>query len=116
MLFRQRVISAKNVSMATEWARSDDQEVAQLSRIVADIGRVHPARKRRLPFLRNRHADLWARMVAAGAVYEIVVEHEAEIEQYERDAPYSSSDDGIERNVATATQANDYDDGDEIPF
>ena len=72
MLLRQRLISAKNVGMAMEWAGSEDREVSQLARIVADIGRVHPGRKRRLPFLRNHHAELWERMVAAGVVDEVL--------------------------------------------
>ena len=115
MLLRQRVISAKNVRMAMEWAESEDQEVARLARIVADIGRIHPGRKRRLPFLRNHHAELWARMIAAGMVYEFP-EDEAEIAHYERDNQYSPADDGTEEIVRDTAEADDYDDWDEIPF
>lgn len=68
MLFGQRVISVKNVRMAMDWTGSEDPEVSEVARIVADIGRLHPGRKRRLPFLRDRHPDLWTRMLAAGLV------------------------------------------------
>jgi hypothetical protein len=112
MLLRQRVISRKNIGMAMEWAGSEDQEVAQLACIVADIGRVHPSRKRRLPFLRNRHPELWARMVVAGVVHELVVEHSLEYDtefvEFEHDGTYTPR--------TNAAEAKDYDDGDEIPF
>jgi len=70
ILLRQRVISPKNIGMAVEWAGSEDPAVAELAQLVADIGRTHPGRKKRLPTIRQRHPALWARMVAAGLVDE----------------------------------------------
>src|SRR5260370_11032621 len=68
MLFRQRVISAENIRMATEWAADRDSEVVALAQIVAEIGRVCPGRKRRMQKIRDRHPDLWARMTVAGVI------------------------------------------------
>jgi len=70
MLLGQSVISPKNVQMARVWAAGEDVEVAELALIVAEIGRIHPGRKKRLPHIRTRHPALWARMVAAGVVDE----------------------------------------------
>lgn len=106
MLFEQRVISVKNVRMAMDWTGSEDPEVSEVARIVADIGRLHPGRKRRLPFLRDRHPDLWTRMLAAGLV---------------PDFPDDDPQDGSEGDDAAYSQwAGDreevIEDEDEIPF
>jgi hypothetical protein len=52
--------------MASEWAESTDPEVAALARLVVDVGRVHPRKRKRLPYIRSRDPELWERMVAAG--------------------------------------------------
>jgi hypothetical protein len=69
MLVEQRVLSPKNIRTARDWARSEDSEVRELAQLVADIGQVHPSRKRRLSFLQARHPELCARMIAAGVAY-----------------------------------------------
>lgn len=106
MLFHQRVISVKNIRMAMDWTASEDPDVTELARIVADIGRVHPARKRRLSFVRDRHPDLWTRMLAARLVHDFGDDHP----QYQLagdDAAYFQLVDDREGAI---------EDEDEIPF
>ncbi len=121
MLFRQRVISAKNIRMATEWAADRDSEVVALAQIVAEIGRVCPGRKRRMQKIRDRHPNLWARMTAAGVIdYEQI---ESSRPDYEDDARWLADlVDGSDRDelVALDRVGRDEDqadkDEDEIPF
>jgi hypothetical protein len=68
MLFEQSNISQGNIQTALTWAESDDAEVAALARIVADVGRAHSHRKKRLPSIARKHPGLWKRMVEAGLV------------------------------------------------
>jgi hypothetical protein len=67
-MLRQSRISSKNVKWAESLAKHDDEEVRNLASIVAEIGRVHPHRRRRHAAIRRAHAQLWERMVAAGLV------------------------------------------------
>jgi hypothetical protein len=108
MLHRQSVISPRNIRMASEWAGSQDREVAELAGIVADIGRVHPGRKRRLPYIRTHKPELWERMLAAG-----VVHPEA---QYASDDEHG--DDWLDDEIVMldASRVPSEDEGDEIPF
>jgi hypothetical protein len=108
MLLRQSVISPRNIGMASEWAGSQDREVAELARIVADIGRVHPGRKRRLPHIRTQKPELWERMLAAG-----VVQPDP---QYSWDDEHDDDWLADEVVVHAVSQSPTEDDGDEIPF
>jgi len=121
MLFRQRVISPKNIGMATEWAASEDSEVAALAQIVADVGRVCPGRRKRMQKIRSGHPALWARMVAAGAIdYDQL---ESSRTDYEDDAeeladPAGGADVGglIAPDLVTGDEDEAVEDEDEIPF
>jgi hypothetical protein len=64
----QSRISEKNVGRAMILAVHDDEEVRTLAAIVADIGRVHPHRRRRYRAIIRDHPGLWKRMIAAGLV------------------------------------------------
>ena len=67
-MLRQSRISSKNITWAESLAKHEDEEVRNLASIVAEIGRVHPYRRRRHGAIRRAHAQLWERMVAAGLV------------------------------------------------
>ena len=68
MLCRQSNISPANVRTAAAWALEGNAEVAALAQLVADMGRVHPHRKKRLPYIQRNVPALWHRMIAAGLV------------------------------------------------
>lgn len=66
MLCSQSNISPANRGMAAAWAAEGNDELQSLAQLVLDIGRVHPRKKKRLPFIRRNHPDLWRRMIAMG--------------------------------------------------
>ncbi len=70
MLHRQSNISRLNVDLALEWATDGDEEVTRLAALVAAIGKLHPGKRKRLPFIRKNHPSLWQAMVAAQIVEE----------------------------------------------
>src|SRR5688500_6382264 len=65
-VFRQRNISTRNIAWAESLANHDDERVRTLATIVAEVGRVHPHRRRPTAVLRHHRGELWQRMIAAG--------------------------------------------------
>ncbi len=111
--------------MAYEWACSEDAEVVALARIVMEVGRVHPARKKRLAHIMSRHPDLWARMVAAGVVDDWLMDSSWEPEsagEWPDEEPAGLNvlcgvpDESVDENVDPVSPAREEYDGDEIPF
>jgi hypothetical protein len=79
MLLRQSNISERNIAAAAGWANDPEPEVGLLARLVVDIGRVHPRRRRRHGHIRQHDPALFQRMIAAGLVAEDLAEqHEWE--------------------------------------
>src|SRR5436305_12475027 len=70
MLFRQSRISPKNIGMAMEWAAGDDPEVTALALIVAEVGRYHPGKRKRLGRMKHDRPALWERMIAADLLFD----------------------------------------------
>ncbi len=68
MLRSQSNITPANRGTAAAWAKEGNAEIQTLAQLVMDIGRVHPRRKKRLPFIRRNHPQLWSRMIAADVV------------------------------------------------
>jgi hypothetical protein len=66
MLHRQSNISDGNIKTATTWANDPEAEVATLARLTADIGRIHPRKKKRFRHIRREDPALFQRMIAAG--------------------------------------------------
>ena len=66
-ILEQKSISPRNVAFAESFAEHADDELRALARIVAAVGRIHPARRRRNAFIARNRPDLRVRMVAAGA-------------------------------------------------
>jgi hypothetical protein len=69
-ILRQSNISRRNVAWAESFATHEDEEIRTLATIVAEVGRVHPHRRRRHGRIRHQHPELWQRIVAAGLVHD----------------------------------------------
>jgi len=121
MLFGQSVISPKNIGMAYEWTGSEDAEIAALAKIVVDVGRAHPGRKKRWPRIRTLHPELWKRLVAAGIVDDLPMDSSWEdrpddgwrYEGTDDPEPHRTAPDG---DVQPVLPTYEEDDRDEIPF
>ena len=66
MLIDQSNVSTKNIKMAAAWANDDAPEVATLAKLVVDIGRIHPRKRKRVGRIRQRDPALFQRMIASG--------------------------------------------------
>ncbi len=65
----QSNISKKNLQRLTELPASENEEVAELARIVLEIGKVKPGKKKRLAFLARNHRDLLEKLEETGLIY-----------------------------------------------
>jgi hypothetical protein len=70
MLLDQSNISPKNIKMAATWDNDDDPEIATLAKLVVDIGRLHPRKRKRAGRIHRSDPALFQRMIAAGLVGE----------------------------------------------
>jgi succinate dehydrogenase flavin-adding protein (antitoxin of CptAB toxin-antitoxin module) len=61
-LLTQSHISRKNLERLTILIASSDEEVANLAKVVSEIGEIRPYKRRRLKVLANEHKDLFARL------------------------------------------------------
>ncbi len=66
----QSNISEKNVARLSELATSEKPEIAKLARIVLEIGKVKPHKRKRLSFLARNHRDLITRLEETGLIAE----------------------------------------------
>lgn len=121
MLFQQSVISPKNIGMAYEWAGSEDADIAGLAKIVVDVGRAHPGRKKRWPRIRTLHPELWSRLVAAGVADQLPMDSSRE-DRPGDDRLYEGTDDPEPYDTARVDDVQkvsptcEEDVRDEIPF
>jgi len=58
----QSHISAKNVARLAQLCQHANPKVQELARLIADVAQVKPYKRRRLKFIRQKHAELFARM------------------------------------------------------
>ena len=62
----QSNISAKNLERLQVLVESDDKEVAGLAKVVAEVAKIHPHKRRRLKFLARTRKDLIAQLDQLG--------------------------------------------------
>ena len=62
----QSNISAKNVERLKVLSESTDEEVACLARVVAEVARIHPHKRRRIKVVARAHRDLMVRLQELG--------------------------------------------------
>ena len=55
---RQSNISKKNLMRLTKLSESENEEISELAKIVLEVGKVKPYKKRRLKYLAQNHRDL----------------------------------------------------------
>lgn len=65
---RQSSISEKNVSRLSALATSEEPEIAELAKVVLDIGTVKPHKRKRLAFLARSHRDLIVKLEETGLI------------------------------------------------
>jgi hypothetical protein len=65
----QSNISKKNLDRLTELAASENEQVAELARIVLEIGKVRPGKRKRLAFLARNHRELLDKLEETGLIY-----------------------------------------------
>lgn len=65
---RQSYISAKNLVRLEELAQSNNPETAELARIVAEVAKVRPHKKRRLKVLAKERRGLLDRLEETGLI------------------------------------------------
>jgi hypothetical protein len=111
MLCSQSNITPANRGTAAAWAAEGNPELQTLAQLVMDIGRVHPRKKKRLPFIQRNHPELWSRMIAADVVEDWWPSEGHEPEDYSEDEPVT------ERQLEPARAAQESEQEDEsIPF
>lgn len=66
---RQSNISRKNLSRLSELIASEKSEVAELAKVVLEIGKVKPHKRKRLSFLARNHRDLIERLEETGLIW-----------------------------------------------
>ncbi len=66
---RQSNISEKNLSRLTALATSENPEIAELAKVVLEIGKVKPHKRKRLSFLARNHRDLIVRLEETGLIW-----------------------------------------------
>ena len=66
---RQSNISEKNLSRLAAVAASEKPEIAELARVVLEIGKVKPHKRKRLAFLARSHGELLDRLEETGLVW-----------------------------------------------
>jgi hypothetical protein len=62
----QSNISARNLERLKILAESEEEEVAGLAKVVAEVAKAHPRKRRRLKFLATKHKDLVGRLDQLG--------------------------------------------------
>ena len=64
----QSRISEKNMSRLRELVESSNAEIAELARLVLEIGKIKPYKKSRLKMLKLRRPDLFAKLEETGLI------------------------------------------------
>lgn len=75
-LLRQSRISRKNLERLAELTLSRDEEIANLARLVREVGMIRPGRRRRIRYLYHEKRELFDRLVKAGALEEFEINWE----------------------------------------
>ena len=65
----QSNISEKNLSRLSALVTSEKPEIAELARVVLEIGKVKPHKRERLSFLARNHRDLIVRLEETGLLW-----------------------------------------------
>ena len=65
----QSNISKKNLARLKALAASPNPEIASMARLVLEIGKAHPRKRRRLRFLAKERRDLLAQLEETGLIY-----------------------------------------------
>ena len=65
----QSNISEKNLSRLTALATSEKPEIAELAKVVLEIGKVKPHKRKRLSFLARNHHDLILKLEETGLIW-----------------------------------------------
>ncbi len=66
---RQSNISEKNLARLSELASAGKPEVAELARVVLEIGKIKPHKRKRLSFLARDHRDLLSKLEETGLIW-----------------------------------------------
>jgi hypothetical protein len=65
---KQSNISKKNLNRLKILSSSSNEKIAELARIVLEVGRVKPHKRRRLKFLAKKHKDLLRKLDETGLI------------------------------------------------
>ena len=66
---RQSNISEKNLSKLSGLAATEKPEIAELAKVVLEIGKVKPHKRKRLSFLARNHRDFLLKLEQTGLIY-----------------------------------------------
>lgn len=66
---RQSNISEKNLSRLSALVAAEKPEIAELAKVVLEIGKVKPHKRKRLSFLARNHRDLIVRLEETGLIW-----------------------------------------------
>jgi D-arabinose 5-phosphate isomerase GutQ len=65
----QANISKKNLTRLKTLTASPNSEIAAMAKLVLEIGKVHPQKRKRLGFLARERKDLLAQLEETGLIY-----------------------------------------------
>ena len=66
---RQSNISERNLTRLSDLVASEKPEIAELAKVVLEIGKVKPHKRKRLSFLARSHRDLLSKLEETGLIW-----------------------------------------------